>query len=177
LTIIQDPVTGEALRVTSANRGQVEAEASARQFFISRDDEQVYHVISEDATAIANEEILYLQNTSTTKRMFLGNLVVSSDIDIIFRVKQVTGTAVGTDLTPKNLNLTSTNLAEANAKGNGGVTGLSDDGDIFVCRSLAGSSRLVSFFDTVVLGQNQAIAVELETSAAVEITMDFHFET
>ena len=176
MTDIRDPVTSDAARVTKANRLQVEAEASTRQFFISRDDGQVYHATAEDATAIANEEILYIQNTSTTKRLFVGEIIVASDVDIKFRVKKVTGTASGGAITAENMNLTSSNAAEATIVGNGGITGLTDEGDIVVCRSLAGGSRKIAFGDTLVLGQNQAIAVETETNASIDITIDFHFE-
>lgn len=174
--IIQDPVNGEAARVTDSNRLQVESESSLRQFFISRDSSQVYHAISEDATALANEEIFYIQNTSTTKKLFIGNVLVTNDVNMKFRIKKVTGTASGSAITAENLNLTSSNSPEATIVGNGGITGLTDDGDILVCRSLAGSSRLINFADTVILGQNDAIAIEIEDNAAVEITVDFHFE-
>lgn len=177
-TVIRDPVTQDAALVTADNRLQVESESSQREFFISKNAGQVFHVLSEDAAVGANEEILYIQNTSPTKLLFLGNLIVTSDINIKFRIKKVTGTAAGGSvLLAENLNLTSANAADANIRGNGSVTGLTDDGDIFVCRSLAGGSRLVNFGDTVILGQNNAIAVEIETgSSAVEMTLDFHFE-
>lgn len=167
---------GNQAVVTDVNRLQVEAEASKREFFISRDDGQVYHGILEDATAVANEEIMYLRNTSATKKVFIGELIITSDIDIKFRIKKVTGTATGTNITPENMNMTSSNAAEVELKGNGSVTGLTDDGDVFICRSLAGGSRLVNFADTLILGQNDAIALETETSAAIEISLDFHLE-
>ena len=162
--------------VTSVNRLQVEAEASRREFFISRDNEQVYHAVSSDATALANEEILYIQNTSATKRLFVGEIILTSDVAIRFQIKKVTGTAAGTVITPVNLNLTSSNAAEANVRGDGGVTGLTDDGILFICRSLAGSSRLANFADTLILGQNQAIAIETFDNANIDINIDFHLE-
>ena len=167
---------GRTAVVTTVNRLQVEAEASRREFFISRDNEQVYHAVSSDATALANEEILYIKNTSTTKRLFIGELILTSDVAIRFKIKKVTGTGTGSTITPVNLNLTSSNAAEAQVLGNGGVTGLTDDGTLFICRSLAGSSRLANFEDTLILGQNQAIAVETFDAANIDINIDFHFE-
>ena len=168
--------TGRTAEVTAVNRLQVEAEASARQFFISRDFGQVYHGVFEDATAVANEEIMYLRNTSTTRKLFVGEIIVTSDVSITFRIKKVTGTAVGTDIVPENMNMTSSNAAEVEMKGDGGVTGLTDDGDVFICRNLAGSSRKIEFKDVLILGQNDAIALETEDSAAIEMTLDFHLE-
>ena len=162
--------------VTNVNRLQVEAEASSREFFISRDDEQVYHTTSEDAGATAGEKIFYLKNTSTTKTLFVGEIIVTTDTAITFRIRKVTGTATGTALTPINLNFTSTNAADVQALGNNAVTGLTNDGDIFVCRILAGGSRKVEFRDTLVLGQNNAFAIETDTTAAIEMTVDFHLE-
>jgi len=176
MVVINDPVTGEALRITDSNRLQAEAEASSRQFFISRDIGQVYHGILEDAGATANEEILYLRNASTTKLLFIGQVTISTDTAAKFRIKKVTGTATGSDVVPENLNSTSANAADVEFKGNGAVTGLTDDGDVFVGRVSADNSFVTEFGDALILGQNNAIAIETETTASIDITIDFHLE-
>jgi len=168
--------TGAVAAITSDNRIQVEAKTSTRDFFISRDDEQSYHVVSEDGTAVANEETIYIQNTSSTKDLFIDHILFSTDTANKFRLKYVTGTASGTTITSVNLNKTSSNAAAATTLGNTTVTGTTDDGDIAIIRVAADDTGEMEFSDKLILGQNDAIAVETEANAAVEITIDFHFE-
>ena len=50
-----------------------------------------------------------------------------------WRVKFVTGTAAGGSvITPVNLNKASSNTAAATCRGDGSITGLTDDGDITI---------------------------------------------
>lgn len=176
--VIRDPVTGDAARVTDVNRLQVEAEASPRKFFISRDLEQVFSGISSDASTTATDEILYIQNTSRLTLLFISKIVVTSNIAIKYAVKKVTGIAVGTDIVPENLNLTSTTDSRTTFKGDGSVTGLNDLGlPLYISRNLAGDTSTVDFAETLILGQNDAIALEILTSSAdVDIVVDFHEE-
>lgn len=163
--------------VNSVNRLDASARVASRAFYISRDQGQVYTVVSEDATAVANEETIYLQNTSPTRNMFIDRILVSPDTASQWRLKFVTGTAAGgSALTPVNLNKTSSNSAEAIARGDGSITGLTDDGDIVIFRIAASTSRTIDTQSIIILGQNDAIAVECETNTAVEITIQFHLE-
>jgi len=168
--------SGLIAAVTKTNRVAVESSSSERDFFISKDDGQAYHVVSEDATAVANEETLYIQNTSTTRNLFIDHFVLATDTANKFRLKFVTGTASGTTITPQNLNKTSSNAAEATTLGNTTITGLTDDGDITIIRVGADDTGEMDFEDKLILGQNDAIAIETEANAAVELTCDFHFE-
>ncbi len=168
--------SGNVAGVNSVNRLKVSARTARRNFFISRDQGQVYTIISEDATAVANEETLYLKNTSTSRNLFIDTLIIGSDVASKWRLKFVTGTATGTTITPVNLNKTSSNDAEVEAKGDGSVTGLTDDGDIAVFRVGTGVSVTQRPRAVIILGQNDAIAIEAEINAAVEITIEFHLE-
>jgi len=169
--------SGRTVEVGPNNRLATESKVSGRDFFISRDDGQSYHVISEDATAVANEETIYLQNTSTTLNLFIDHIILATDTANKFRLKKVTGTAAGGSAkTPVNLNLTSSNAAAATARGDGSITGLTDDGDLEIIRVGADDTGEMAFGDQLILGQNDAIAVETEANAAVEMTIDFHFE-
>jgi len=168
---------GFSAKVTNDNRLQSESKSSSRDFFISRDDGQAFHLVSEDATAVANEETIYLQNTSTSKSLFIDHIILATDTANKFRLKFVTGTAAGgSALTPINMNKTSSNAADATARGDGSVTSLTDDGDIEIIRVGADDSGEMEFSDVLILGQNDAVAVETEANAAVEITIDFHYE-
>lgn len=126
---------------------------------------------------MTNEETIYLQNTSTTRNLFIDRIAVSPDTTSIWRIKFVTGTASGGSvLTPTNLNKTSSNDAETNVRGDGAVTGLTDDGDIIAFRVTGGTTRTIDARGEIILGQNDAIAVECETNSAVDITIEFHLE-
>jgi len=164
--------------VSNNQRLDVSARSASREYYESRDQGQVYSVISVDATAVANEETIYLQNTSTVKDMIIEDVIISTDTDSLWRVKFVTGTAAGSSaLTPVNLNKASSNAADAVARGNGAITGLTDDGDILLARVGANSHDELTFREALRLGQNDAIAVECETNAAVEIVVLFHFDS
>ena len=168
--------SGNVAGVNTVNRLKVSARTARRNFFISRDSGQVYTIISEDATAVANEETIYLKNTSTSRNLFIDTIIISSDVVSKWRLKFVTGTATGTTLTPVNMNKTSSNDAEVEAKGDGSVTGLTDDGDIAVFGVGVGANITQRPRAVILLGQNDAIAIEAEINAAVEITIEFHLE-
>ncbi len=169
--------TGKAT-VSNNQRLDVSARSASRQYYESRDEGQVYSVISVDATAVANEETAYLQNTSTTKDLIIDKIVISVDTNSLWRVKHVTGTAAGGSvLTPVNLNKASSNDADTIVRGDGAVTGLTDDGDITLVRIGANAHDELAFEEALRLGQNDAIAVECETNSAVEIVVSFHFDS
>ena len=80
-------------------------------------------------------------------------------------------------LTPVNLNRGSSNSAAATVRGGGAITGLTDGGDVALIRVAANSTHHHDFHEALRLGQDDAIAVECETNAAVEITIIFHFDS
>jgi len=164
--------------VSNNQRLDVSSRSASREYYESRDEGSVYSVISVDATAVANEESIYLQNTSTTKDMIIDQIIISTDTNSLWRIKFVTGTATGSSLlTAINLNKGSSNSANAVARGDGAVGGLTDDGDIMLLRIGADGHDEINFSEALRLGQNDAIALECETSAAVEIVIVFHFDS
>lgn len=164
--------------VSNNQRLDVSARAASREYYESRDNETVYVVISVDATAVANEESIYLQNTSTTQDMIIERIVISTDTNSLWRIKAVTGTATGSSaLTPVNLNIASSKTAAATARGDGAVGSITDAGDLALIRVGADGHDEFDFSEALRLGQDDAIAVECETSAAVEISIYFHFDS
>ena len=164
-------------KVSNDQRLDVSARVASREYYESRDNGQVYSAISVDATAVANEETMYLKNTSTVSDMIIDDIMISSDINSQWRIKFVTGTATGTAIIPTNLNKTSSNSALATVMGNGAVGGLTDDGDIDLIRVIAGSVEDLTFNEALRLGQDDAIAVECEISCAAEIVIIYHFDS
>ena len=177
MTVTRDPVTQDGMRVSDSGKALVEAEAAPRDFYVSRDDGQVYTVISEDAATAANEETLYLQNTSTSKNLIIDDIIVCADAAYKARIKFVTGTAAGSSLlTAVNLNKGSSNSAAINARGNGAVTGLTDDGDIALISCQADDTQELGLDEALILGQDDALAIESESVASVAIIIEFHLE-
>jgi len=110
--------------------------------------------------------------------MIIDQIIISTDTDSLWRVKFVTGTATGGSvLTPVNLNKASSNTALANVRGDGAIGNVTDDGDIILVRVGANSHDELTFSEALRLGQDDAIAVECETNAAVEISIIFHFDS
>ncbi len=165
--------------VSNNQRLDVSARIASRQYYESRDTGQVYSVIIVDAGAVANEETAYLQNTSTDKDIVIDEILLNTNTASLWRVKFVTGTAAGASVvTAVNMNKASSNSASVNCRGGaGGVTGLTDDGDITLFRVGADEHDEISFNEALRLGQDDAIAVECETSGEVEIVISFHFDS
>lgn len=164
--------------VSNTQRLDVSSRSASREYYESRDTGQVYTVISIDATAVANEETMYVQNTSTSKDMIIEKITIGADVLSQWRIKFVTGTAAGgSALTPVNLNKGSSNTAAATCRGDGAVTGLTDDGDITIIRIDADSHDEIGFDEALRLGQDDAIAVECEINCAAEIVVSFHFDS
>ena len=175
---IDDGGKNGPVRVSNTNRLNVSARAASRQYYESRDEGQVYTASFEDAGAVADEETAYIQNTSTDKDMIIDSVFIGTDILSIWRVKFVTGTATGTVVTPTNLNKTSSNAAAANARGGtAGVGSTVDAGDICFVYVPVGSSGMYNSNESLRLGQNDAIAVECETSSDAKITITFHYDS
>lgn len=163
--------------VNSLNRVDVSARAANREFYNSRDFGQLYSLISEDAATASAEETLYLQNTSTTRTMYIDKIIISTDAAYAVHVKFVTGTAAGGSvLTPVNLSRLSSNAAEVNARGDGSITGTTDDGIIVHVRAAAGTIVEVPLPQGIILGQNDAIAIESLAVADVAISVIFFYD-
>lgn len=177
MTVVRDPQSNAGLRIRTDGRLFAESESAPRDFFISRDDGQVYTAVVQDPAAGVNEETIYLKNISTSKSLVIDDIIITSDTNSKYILKFVTGTGSGTTVTPINLNKSSANDADVQALGGaGGVTGLTDDGVIAVERVTAFNVTEVNLDEGLILGQNDAIAIESLTAAEVDITIEFHLE-
>ncbi len=166
------------VRVSHEQKLTVESESAPRDYFVSKDHGQVYTVQSEDAATAADEETLYLINTSTDKTLIIDDIICASDAEYRFRVKFVTNTSApaGTILIPTNLNKAVSHAAECTARGDGAVSNLIDAGDIGLATCPSGGTVVLQFEEAIRLGQNDAIAIESESIGNVALTIEFHFE-
>lgn len=161
---------GRALTVSKTN---------PRLFYVSRDTEEAYTLVSLVTNAAAGSYVSYIQNTSTTKLLFIKELHLGSVNAGLFKLWKVTGTASGTSIIPENLNSTSGRIAPANCFGDAVVAGLTPVGrPIIVPRVGANTHDTHDFGDSLILGPNNAVAVEYDTGTTgnVEVEITFHFE-
>ena len=86
--------------VNSLKRLGVDSRQANREFYNSRDFGQLYAVLSEDVATADGEETIYLQNTSTTRTMYVDKIIIASDAAYEADVKFVTGTAAGASSAP-----------------------------------------------------------------------------
>lgn len=167
----------------SDTRLNVSSRSSQRLHYVSRDDGQAYTIISHDATAAAGTYIIYLQNTSSTGlALFVDDIHVEAVETSLFKIWFVTGTASGgSALTAVNLNKTSSNAAAVAARGDDAITNLTTDGQIGAIRVDANGEGEKHFEDGLILGQNDAIAIEIDTDdgspAIAGASITFYLET
>ena len=163
--MIEDGQGGGLLAgVTTRNRFRVDSLSAIRGFYVSRDDGRMFNTISIISSAAAGNMVLYFKNDSTTLDYYVDILRVGAVEMVLWKVHEVTGTAAGgSALTPVNLNLKSGVAASATVRGDGSITGLTSSNVIAAKRTSANSDGDIPFDDVLILGTNNAIAVEYDT--------------
>jgi len=174
----------------SDGRANVSSRADSRRYYNSRDESETYSLIFDDANATADDYVVYLRNDKTD-----GKTLVVSAIGFnceaatsVLKLSTVTGTAGGgTATTPTNLNqagqaksatVTALTTADSNSTP---MSGLTEDKviDIAGIPSAFGHEEF-RLDDTLRIGQDQAIAIELDTAAAIDVrvygVIFFYFE-
>ncbi len=169
---------GFSASVSESNRLNVSAKTNPRAFYISRDDGLAFTLSSIDADADAGDVIAYLKNTSTSRNLFVKQIHYGGTNAALWKTWVVSGIAGGTSITPVNLNLTSGKSAEAIAFGSNPVTGLALDSLVGPHRTIAGAHSIDAWDDVLILGPNDAMAVEYDTGTTgpAEVNIEFHYE-
>ncbi len=155
----------------SDGRLNVSSRSDARAYYNSRDKELCFTVPFTHTAASDGEVSVWWQNTSATKELVISSVGINCDtVDTRFKLWFVTGVgADGAVVTPTNLNRQSSRAAEANARESAGgtaISGLTLDVliDYLILQASGHGEFRVS--DRVRLGQNDAIAVEIDENAA-----------
>lgn len=156
---------GNIAAVNSRQRLLTIGNINTGSHYASLEDGRCFNVVSEDDDAAAGDFILYIKNDSTERLLIVDVVRVQAENAVTWKVWQVTGTATGgTTLTPKNMNLGSGISAVGTFLGNSAVGGLSTDGEMIApARTPANTSLNIPFDDTLILGTNDAIAIEYDT--------------
>jgi len=168
----------------SDGRMNVSSRTDSRSYYNSRDVGQTYSMAWMFNVGEGGEYAAYLRNDSTDgKHLVVEATGLNCDSNARFKLHFVTGTAAGgTSLTPTNMNTTSPNAANATGMEGGsaatGITGLTPDALIDHAFVGANSHEEFRLKDRLRLGQNDAIAVELDegTTADCAGVIFFYFE-
>lgn len=156
----------------SDGRLNVSSRSDFRPYYNSRDEGQCYTMTFTHTAAANGEYSFYLQNTSTDKTLVVSSIGVNATNIAKLKLWEVTGTAAnGVARTPKNTNFTSPNDAAANTAledgGGTAISGLTTLGaevdDIQLTQYGHDELRLS---DRLRLGQNDAIALEMDTGTS-----------
>ena len=161
-------------------RLKVDSESNARIFTISKDFGEAFNAVMPSFSAAATEYVFYLKNTSITQNIVIESIEYHSVQAVHWKVWRVTGTAAGgTVITPTNLNFNSSNAASATAMGGAAtITGLTTVAQIGTHRTQATGEAGMTFGGALILGQNDAIAIEYDTGTTglCEIDCIFYYE-
>ena len=171
--------SGRLATVSAFFRLNVSAKTNPRIFYSSRDEGKAFNCISTDASAAAGDYILYLKNTSTSDNLYMKHIEFHSANAATWKVWEVTGTAAGSsEIISSNLNLGSANVAEATARGNGAISGLTTVKQIGTHRNDANGEAEMNYDNALVLPPGSAIAIEYDsgTTGAAELDCFFHYE-
>ncbi len=170
---------GNVLSINPTNRADVSARENSRSYYVSRDDGEVFNIVSHDQTSISGDFTLYFQNTNSSKKFYVDLLTVGGAATSLWKIWHVTGIAAGSStLSATILNKTFSNTVDATIRGDGAITGLTTDGEVGILRVPANSDNSIIFDDTLILGNNDAIAVEYDagTGGVTEVSLRGYFE-
>jgi hypothetical protein len=167
MSIILDGLGSGSRAIVTDGRLQTESNQRPFMAFKAKGAAASFLVSSNGTGAAISQYLLYFKNDSTTDAFVVKNIHLQMQTtDVWIRIHQVTGTAAGgSSLTPKNLNLISNKPANATARGNGSITGLTSSGILYDSYDATGHDN-VDFHESLLVGPGQAIAIELDAAAS-----------
>ena len=161
---------GNKLAINSDNHAEVIADTQRIGAAVSERDAETY-VWTSAYSATNGDEVMYIKNTSSTKRLFIDVVRNGSVLNTLFEVFNATGTSTqaGTTSTGQNLNLGSGNTPESSSMGNAAVTQVTLGNRLGSIRVPALSQGAMDFGDELILNQNDSIAISLTSTTATII--------
>ena len=160
----------------SNTRLNVSSRSDTRDFYVSRDQGQMYVLHVNDDDAAAADIVAYLRNDSPDKSMFIRDIHLGTQNAATFLFAFGDSTAAsGTGVTPVNLNKASSNAANVTAFGNGAVGGVAASTTFSGVR--VGAAGFEEWHqDGLILGQNDNLVITLEAiSSTGDIEVDIFF--
>lgn len=163
--------------VSSTNRLNASAKSNPRIYYISRDDGQAYSFESE-YNAASGDYVICIKNNNSTKNMIISGVWLSSDNNSKWQIDKVSGTASGTTITGRSLNLTKNNKPDAESLGNAAVSGITNLYTLSTVRSPALTTAVMDFKETLILGDGDELAVKYIGGAGeISVIVGVYFES
>lgn len=165
------------MSVSSTQRGNVSSRTAPRTFYASRDDGLAFVAIYDGITAAAGEYVAYLKNTSTTRNLFIDDMLAGGVENIKWKLFSCSGdAAAGETVTATEFNLSKSIPAEAIAMaGNTAITGLTTLAQLSTGRTPANGGAQRSFESALILGPSDAVVLEYDTGSSGLCEAEFHF--
>ncbi len=161
--------------VSENQRLEVSARSNKRIYYVSRDDGRAFVWTSTYNTGGANEEILYIKNTSTTRHLFIDSAHYSAAAACLFTMSKHTGTPTGTVNTGESLNYDGKS-PEATSFGNAAVTASAIGNALAFLEVVANAEGDRNWNGEIVLGEGDALIVTASVDDVVHFALTGFFE-
>lgn len=168
--------SGNLADVNSAKQLLTRAVVESDLEYASEANGKAFSWSSSFATGGTGIEVLSIKNTSAADNLIIDEIVVAAAAACVFTLFEVTsGTAAGTTLTAKNLNLGLGTSAEATSFGNASVTGSLSGDTITYAACGASAQEVLDIKGALVLRQNDEIALTASANTTVYVTVIGHY--
>ena len=170
---------GFSAKVDSENRLFTKAVTESALAHISHEQGLAFSVVAADTGPAAGEYTVWLQYDGDDVLLIDSLMLASINADVVWKIHQVTGTgATAASITAINLNGSSGKVSNTTVRGGaGGVTALTSTAVIAeIFGGGAYNTDLQPVADAIVLGKNDALAIEYDagTGGRVAVTIVFH---
>jgi len=178
--VLQDGATGTTAEVDSAQRLSTFSITEPEDKHVNKEG-RVWSVYFTVTPAGANDYFFYLKNTGTND-LFISDIRISSSVASTIFYEVVSGTPsyiTGTDITPTNRNLGSSQVPTATVKYDTDITGLTSGGVIFFEECTTANQRYkISTSSNIIIPQGKAIAFKREAATgAIECVVSLIGQT
>ena len=175
MTIIKSGDSGDVAKVTSAKRLKTDSVSRSSLEIATKENENAYSWYSTYA-ATANDEIISIKNTSSSLKLIIDEIFISSSANSVFTAfKVTTGTPTGTTLTPLNLSFSAGGSAPAESFGNAAVGGTLSGSNVGAIGVAANTSEVLDTQGAVMLSEDDIISITTSATATVYCTVIGHF--
>lgn len=165
-------------QVNTDQRLNVEAVTETEFEFSSKSKGLAFNWVSGTYDAAANDTILLVKNTSSSKNLHIDGIWLSTDTEtrVVIHVPTTEVTVTGTTITGTNLNIGSANVAEASAardETNNSQGNIIWSGEI----QATGEPYFIDLSGALILNTNSSIGVDYVADvAACDVTISGHYQ-
>ena len=155
------------------SKGRLEVAAFSEDVLQDAADIGNAYTFSSTFSASGGEEVLSFKNTSASLHFHGHGIFLGNTVDTLWTFFKVTsGTAAGTTLTPRNLDIGSADNAPATVFGNASVSGSLSGNTLYYFYTLANATpAYFPFAGGLRIGENQEIAITTDAGGVVAVTL------